>query len=69
MKTLPYGHPDTLRTGPFRCKGSPLWPSTYRPENNYHPRQRVWMQENKPLYYSGVLMNDLPHMPAHLRSL
>jgi len=64
--TLPYGHPDTLPTGPFPCKGSEC---VAQPENNYHPRQRVWMQENKPLYYSGVLMNDLPHMPAHLRSL
>jgi hypothetical protein len=68
MKTnLPYGHPDTLPTGPFPCKGVIYLPLP--PERNYHPRQRAWMEENKPLYYSGVLMNDLPHMPAHLRSL
>ena len=66
MKTLPYGHPDTLRTGPFPCEGEPSAGYGSR-LSEYHPRQRVWMQENKPLYYSGVLMNDLPHMPAHLR--
>jgi hypothetical protein len=68
MKTLPYGHPDTLRSGPHPCKGAAM-KQKLAPQNNYHPRQRAWMEENKPLYYSGVLMNDLPHMPAHLRSL
>jgi hypothetical protein len=65
---LPYGHPDTLRSGPHPCKGEEL--AGYRSRlSEYHPRQRVWMQENKPLYYSGNLTADLPHMPAHLRSL
>jgi hypothetical protein len=69
MKTkLPYGHPDTLPTGPFPCKGDEFAGLGSR-LSKYHPRQRAWMEENKPLYYSGILMNDLPHMPAHLRSL
>jgi hypothetical protein len=69
---LPFGHPDTLRTGPFPCGGElgKNWPyKVPQAENKYHPRQKAWMQENKPLYYSGNLTADLPHMPAHLRSL
>lgn len=65
MKTLPYGHPDTLRTGPHRCNGS--IGLGQKPSTTYTPRQRAWMQENKPLYYSGEIKNDISHLPAHLR--
>ena len=31
------------------------------------PSQDAWMRENKPLYHTGIAINDLPHLPQHLR--
>lgn len=66
---LPYGHPSTIRKGPFRCKG-------YSPEEVSDPEVRVlnavqktWMLTHKPTYYTGLLMCDLPHLPPELRNL
>lgn len=31
------------------------------------PAQDEWMRTNKPLYYTGIALSDLPHIPQHLR--
>ena len=66
--TLPYGHPSTLREGPFPCKGY----ATDIP----HPAvkttsdvQRAWMLTNKPAYFTGRLLCDIPNLPPELRCL
>lgn len=66
-KTLPFGHPETLREGPFPCKGSN--PDTIRDSMVYTVEQRAWMKENKPLLYTGKLNLDISHLPQHLRHL
>lgn len=69
-QTLPYGHPSTLRDAPggHECKGNYRL-SGFNTDMEYHPRQEAWMQENKPLYYTGDLHNDISHLPLELRSL
>ena len=66
-KTLPFGHPDTLRNGPFHCRGAFGQSSSLH--MSYHPRQAVWMLENKRIYYTGKLTLDIHHLPLELRSL
>jgi hypothetical protein len=64
---LPYGHPSTLRPGEFfPCRGSAY--NAINPENRgLTPTQTAWMKANKPLYYTGRAIEDLPHLPPHLR--
>jgi hypothetical protein len=68
MKThsLPYGHPSTLREGPFPCSGHSecISPPTYQ---GLTRSQTAWMLKHKPAYYTGRAMADLPHMPRELR--
>lgn len=54
--------------GPFQCGRKNRRTSVNGPSNpNLTEAQRAWMLENKPLYYTGVAVNDLPHIPQHLR--
>ena len=65
-----YGRPETLRRGPFPCKGEPVSRAiTGNTGMHYTPEQAAWMKEHKPLYYTGKLHLDINHLPAHLRSL
>ena len=67
-KSLPFGHPSTHppQPGGYQCKGE--YPDHAVPME-YHPKQQVWMSENKPLYYTGDLDLDIHHLPQHLRFL
>ena len=69
-KKLPFGHPSThpQQPGGYQCKGSnnPFYDAV---PMDYHPQQASWMQENKPLYYTGDLDLDIHHLPQHLRHL
>jgi hypothetical protein len=51
--------------GPFQCKGHPLAGITQPAPLT--PAQHAWMRENKPLYYTGNPLQDLSHIPQHLR--
>lgn len=56
--------------GPFPCKGArPVdFVRDASPNNpRLTPTQAAWMRENKPLYYTGIAINDLPHLPQELR--
>lgn len=65
--TLPFGHPSTLREAPpggFPCKGSG---GTRPARREMTAAQITWMKENKPKYFTGDLMQDMNHLPQHLR--
>lgn len=56
------------------CKGAvtnAINPDPVRPVDrdwrHLTPEQDKWMRENKPLYHTGIAINDLPHLPQHLR--
>jgi hypothetical protein len=36
-------------------------------DNTLTPEQTAWMKANKPLYYTGKAVSDIPHLPANLR--
>lgn len=72
----------TKRQGPFPCKGVksqhhaplPLTGCQGRMMSHPHPvqphltpTQAEWMKANKPLYFTGWAINDLPHLPQELR--
>lgn len=42
-------------------------PLDNREDHLLTPTQDAWMRENKPLYHTGIAINDLPHLPQHLR--
>ena len=56
----------TKRQGPFKCRGGIDWAV---PPSQPHltPTQAEWMRINKPLYFTGIALNDLPHLPQQLR--
>lgn len=62
---LPFGHPSTLREGPFPCKGDV--DNMELPSSKLSPEQEAWMKQNKPAYYTGKALCDIPHLPPHLR--
>lgn len=58
----------------FFCKGAARYainpdpvPANVREDHHLTPTQDAWMRENKPLYHTGIAINDLPHLPQHLR--
>lgn len=66
---LPYGHPSTLREAPpegFHCKGSAMT-FTNTSDSSMTAKQVAWMKEHKPKYFTGDLMQDMNHLPQHLR--
>lgn len=61
MRTLP----DTR----IPCKGYPRAEFLHGPQKpmQYTLKQMNWMQENKPLYFTGNLRLDIVHLPKELR--
>ena len=56
----------------FPCKGVPEegFNLSYAPENKQTSIiAAAWMLQNKPAYYTGKAMCDIPHLPMELRSL
>ncbi len=56
----------TKHQGPFPCKGA-IQDCGSDPHHSMTSEQVAWMKENKPLYFTGDLWLDLPHLPQHLR--
>lgn len=54
--------------GPYPCKGSAL-NMELPTAKHLNTEQEAWMKANKPLYYTGKLLSDLPHLPQHLRHI